>query len=334
MRYAQGHSFSNLGYACGQLGQLEKSQEHFTHALQAAKDCQDFRGQWQACEGLSAIHFQKKDYEKAVNCLKTALTVLPLGGVDENSVHERIVAKLSNALEYQLTNKQTHQHTDKHEKADDKKGKSRGKDRNITVHVDTHMGIDGSLQDNGGSLQDNGGSLQDNGGPLQDNGGPSQGNDLKESSPKVGHVRPREKNHKFIARGLHIDEPSSENERSDASDSTFDTISSYSGYASSCMREAPSEVGSAHQLSNLESTAGSTTLPPPQKDPLNNTYEEPQDIIHVIENGRLRLHEMPPGPRDTILASMNGDSDDQQLTTVGKQRKNNQKKKSAICVIQ
>jgi tetratricopeptide (TPR) repeat protein len=318
LRYAQGHSFSNLGFAYGQLGQLEKSQEQFMHALQAAKDCQDFRGQWQAYEGLSAVHFQLKDYEKAVNCLKTDLTILPLGGV------------LSNALEYQLTDKQTSKRTGKQPKVGDRKElpkEPRGKGRNIKIQVDTHMGIDGSLQ-NGG---------QDNDGPLQDN-------DPQESSPKVGHVRPREKNHKFIARGLHIDELSSDNERSDASDSTFDTISSYSGNASSSVHHDPSESGSVHQLqSNLESTAGSTTLPPPKKDPLNNTYEEPQDIIHVIETGRLRLHDLPPGPRDTLLASMQAeDFENQQITSehrdkaekITSEHRDKAKKKSTICVIQ
>jgi tetratricopeptide (TPR) repeat protein len=319
LRYAQGHSFSNLGFAYGQLGQLEKSQEQFTHALQAAKDCQDFRGQWQAYEGLSAVHFQLKDYEKAVNCLKTALTILPLGGVDDNDVQERMVAKLSNALEYQLTDKQTSKQTGKQPKVGDRKElpkEPRGKGRNIKIQVDTHMGIDGSFQ-NGG---------QDNDGPLQDN-------DPQESSPKVGHVRPREKNHKFVARGLHIDEPSSDNEQYDASDSTFDTISSYSGNASSSVHQDPSEPGSVHQLqSNLESTAGSTTLPPPKKDPLNNTYEEPQDIIHVIETGRLRLHDLPPGPRDTLLASMQAeDFANQQIMS---EHPVKAKKKSTICVIQ
>ena len=309
MRYAQGHSFSNLGFAYGQLGELEKSQEHFTHALQAAKDCQDFRGQWQAYEGLSAVHYQKKDYEKAVSCLKTALVVLPLGEVSDNEVQERIVAKLSNALETQLSDKQTSKRTDEQVK------EHKGKNRSLIVQADTHMGINGSLQDD---VEDNNGSLLDK--------------DLKESSPKVGHVRPREKNHKFIARGLHIDEPSSENEHSDASDSTFDTISSYSGQSSS-MHEGPSEAGSVPQLSNLESTAGSAGPPARKKDPLNNTYEEPQDIIQVIETGRLRLHDLPPGPRDTLLATMHEDDEHGRVTTLGKHR-NKDKTKSTICVIQ
>ena len=318
MRYAQGHSFSNLGFAFGQLGELEKSQEHFTHALQAAKDCQDFRGQWQAYEGLSAVHFQKKNYEKAVNCLKTALTVLSLGDVNDIVVQERIVAKLSNALERQLTDKQTSEKTNKQLKIDDKTTfpkEDKGKDRSFKVQVDTHGGIDGSLQGHG---EGNVGSLLDK--------------DPKESIPKVGHVRPREKNHKFIARGLHIDDPSSENEHSDASDSTFDTISSYSGQTSS-MQEGPSEAGSVHTLSNLESTAGSSGLPARKKDPLNNTYEEPQDIIQVIETGKLRLHELPPGPRDTVLASMHEDTENQQVTTLGEHR-NKEKTRSTICVIQ
>ena len=310
LRYAQGHSFSNLGFAYGQLGELEKSHEYFSHALQAAKDCQDFCGQWQALEGLSAIHYQKKDYGKAVNCLKNALTVLPLGGTSDHGVHERIVGKLSNALESQVAGKQTNKQIHKQTKVEYKKPlpkEPRRKDKNIEVQVHTTMDVDGSLQENGGTLEDN----------------------YKESTPKVGHVRPREKNHKYIARGLHIDEQSSEQSEG-SEDSTFDTISSYSGQASSSMHEN----GSVHQLSNLESTAGSAALPPPKKDPLNNTYEEPQDIVNIIETGKLRLHDLPPGPRDTVLASMNEDLENQQLTTLGKHRKNNTKNKSTICVIQ
>ena len=305
MRYAQGHSFSNLGFAFGQLGELEKSQEHFMHALQAAKDCQDFRGQWQAYEGLSAVHFQKKDYEKSVYCLKTALKVLPQGGVQDDNVQERIVAKLSNALESQLADKQR----DKAGKMDDKKnGSARGKERNIRVQMDTRMVTDGSLRDNGKSLQDN--------------------NGLETSTPKVGRVRPREKNHKFIARGLDIDEPSSDNERSEV-DSTFDTISSYSGEQSSSLQEGASQADSVHE-DQLESTAGSAMLPPPKKDPLNNTYEEPNDIINAIETGTLRLHELPPGPRDTVLAAMS-EEDSRQLV---EDQSKNEKKKSTVCVIQ
>ena len=315
MRYAQGHSFSNLGYAYGQLGELEKSQEQFTHALQAAKDCQDFRGQWQAYEGLSAIHYQKKDFEKAVECLKIALTVLPLGGViNDDDVQERIVAKLSNALEKQLTEKQTTKQSNEKLKVDGKKGlrkEHRGVNRDVSILKDSAIAVNGSLHDNDETLQDN---------------------DPKESTPKVGHIRPREKNHKFIARGLHIDEPTSDIEQSDASDSTFDTISSYSGHASKSTPEAVSETGSVCATSNLESTAGSAALAPPKKDPLNNTYEEPQDIINVIDTGRLRLHELPPGPRDTVLASMSNNAGDQEMTTVGKRRKN--KNKSTVCVIQ
>lgn len=320
MRYAQGHVFSNLGFAYGQLGELEKSQEHFTHAVQAAKDCSDFRGQWQAYEGLSAIHFHKKDYEKAVDCLKTALAVLPRCGVSIGDIQERIVAKLSNALEYQLNVKQTNKlSSKKQQNVVGEEGLAKVENRKIKVQVDTHVGVGGSLQDNDKLLHNNDRSLQDH---------------PKESSPKVGHVRPRERNHKFIARGLHIDEASSDNEHSDASDSTFDTISSYSGRASSTMQDDRNEAETAHQLSNLDSTVGSATIPPAKKDPLNNTYEEPQDIIHVIETGRLRLHDLPPGPRDTVLASMSENLESQRQKTFNEQNENSGKKKSTICVIQ
>lgn len=284
MRYAQGQSFSNLGFAFGQLGELEKSGQYFMHALQAAKDCQDFRGQWQANEGLSAVYFQQKDYEKAVNCLKAALAILPQGHVNDQAIHERIVAKLSNALENQLGNS-------KPSEIPYKTAVMREKFAAPAVNVD-------------------------------------------ESSPKIGHIRPREKNHKLIARGLALAEHASDVEDDNLSDSTFDSISSYSGSSLSIDQEQQASKQKNTEL-NVNNPGPSRLTPPVKKDPLNNTYEEPLDIIQVLESGRLRLHDLPRGPRDKVLASMNDSSKQehgQEKTKVVPSSNDNAK--SRTCVVQ
>ena len=235
MRYAQGHAFSNLGFAFGQLGDLDKSGEYFIHALQAAKDCQDSRGQWQANEGLSAVYFQKEEYSKAVDCLKDALAILTFNGTKDEAIHERIVAKLSDALECQLT---------------------KGKLPELAVNN-----------------------------VFKENNNPSRVSVDGTGSQKSGRTRPRKRNHKFVARGLDLGEQEAEKDDDDdddmLSDSTFDSITSYSGSSLDSDNEAADTDAVKENTAVIESN-GIT----PQKDPLNNTYEIPQDVIRVI-------HEQP-----------------------------------------
>lgn len=238
MRYAQGHSFSNLGFAFGQVSKLEKSSEYFMHSLQAAKDCHDYRGQWQANEGLSAVSFQQNDYEKAVSYLKAALTAVALSGVNDKTIHDRIVSKLSNALENQLMKK----------------------NQLVTKPTYKSAVMREKIKD-----------------PANVDGTP----------PKIGNIRPREKNHKFIARGLQLDDEHVSDEEDPLSDSTFDSISSFSGSHGSTDSEEE-EQRSPEQASPGKSEVNSST--PVKKDPLNNTYEEPQDIIQVIQSDRLNLN--------------------------------------------
>ncbi|XP_046839313.1 LOW QUALITY PROTEIN: tetratricopeptide repeat protein 24-like [Xenia sp. Carnegie-2017] len=344
LRYAQGHSFSNLGFAYGQLGEFGKSKENFNHALQAAKDSQDYKGQWQAYEGLSAINFHQKNYEKAVDLLKTALTIVPYSGVEDNeNVHERIVQKLSNALEAQLLHK--HVNNDHDEIVGDpprlQQKELKMKEKNI-LNVDVHpikghqgsekIALSDQIFSKSEPLKDTNGYRKNYNENMRDNSELLSNGNANQSSTKVGHVRPREKNHKFIARGLHVDETFSGNEHLDASTSPFDAISSYSGHSSSILEHASDADDGAQKVSQHEIPAGSMSLQKEKKNKLNNTYEQPQDIINAINSEGQHLHNCPPGPRDSVLASMSKKVDKKQETIL--QTKNTKKTKSTVCVIQ
>lgn len=344
LRYAQGHSFSNLGFAYGQLGEFGKSKENFNHALQAAKDSQDYKGQWQAYEGLSAINFHQKNYEKAVDLLKTALTIVPYSGVEDNeNVHERIVQKLSNALEAQLLHK--HVNNDHDEIVGDpprlQQKELKMKEKNI-LNVDVHpikghqgsekIALSDQIFSKSEPLKDTNGYRKNYNENMRDNSELLSNGNANQSSTKLGHVRPREKNHKFIARGLHVDETFSGNEHLDASTSPFDAISSYSGHSSSILEHASDADDGAQKVSQHEIPAGSMSLQKEKKNKLNNTYEQPQDIINAINSEGQHLHNCLPGPRDSVLASMSKKVDKKQETIL--QTKNTKKTKSTVCVIQ
>ncbi|XP_055648378.1 tetratricopeptide repeat protein 24 [Falco peregrinus] len=101
-RRAQGQCFSNLAYACSRLGNHEAAAENYLHALQAFRDSGDMQGQWQACEGLGAACLHLGDPQKAVRHYKEALTLLARCQDTPRAACERVVQKLSDAIQHQL----------------------------------------------------------------------------------------------------------------------------------------------------------------------------------------------------------------------------------------
>lgn len=113
-----------MAFSYGQLGQLEEANECYLHARQAAKDlseilcceCDTYEhgfgltglqsDHWQALEGLGSTALHRGQVNKAISYYQRALGVLASLDKDESTEQNRIIAKLTYAL--QLKNAADH----------------------------------------------------------------------------------------------------------------------------------------------------------------------------------------------------------------------------------
>ena len=104
-RSGQKQVFANLAYAYTQLKDYENAVMTFKHTLRAAKDSGDKNAQCLSTEGLAAVYFRMGDYSKSVIAYKEALNLI--SQIEDHSGRsERIVSKLSDALQFELESKQ------------------------------------------------------------------------------------------------------------------------------------------------------------------------------------------------------------------------------------
>ncbi|XP_075995003.1 tetratricopeptide repeat protein 24 [Genypterus blacodes] len=95
----QAQCFSNLAFACSQLGDEEEAAESFIHALQAFRDTENHRAQVQVCESLAECYLKQRKLQKAVQLYKQALTALTHCQECSDSVRDRLVERLTAALQ-------------------------------------------------------------------------------------------------------------------------------------------------------------------------------------------------------------------------------------------
>ncbi|XP_043858921.1 tetratricopeptide repeat protein 24 [Dromiciops gliroides] len=102
-RQEQGECFGGLAFALSQLGEHGAARDNYLHALQAAQDAGDVKGQWQALEGLGAAATCLGQPDQAVRRYKEALALLAQCQEEPPSVGERLVAKLADSMRNHLT---------------------------------------------------------------------------------------------------------------------------------------------------------------------------------------------------------------------------------------
>ena len=72
------------------------------YLLQAATDTDDMHSQWQALEGLGAVHSHTGNYHRAVKYFQQAIYILSKSGEANTVAHERLIVKLNHALDCNL----------------------------------------------------------------------------------------------------------------------------------------------------------------------------------------------------------------------------------------
>ncbi|XP_041798631.1 tetratricopeptide repeat protein 24 isoform X3 [Chelmon rostratus] len=99
----QARCFSNLAFACSQLGDEEEAAESFIHALQGFRDAEDHLAQAQVCESLAECYLKQRKQQKAVQLYKQALTALSHCQDSSGCVRDRLVERLTAVLQQSLT---------------------------------------------------------------------------------------------------------------------------------------------------------------------------------------------------------------------------------------
>ncbi|KAF1388584.1 hypothetical protein PFLUV_G00091810 [Perca fluviatilis] len=100
--WGPGRCFSNLGYACSQLGDEEEAAESFILALQGFRDTEDHLSEVQVCESLAECYLKQRKQQKAVQLYKQALKALSHCQDSSGSARDRLVERLTAALQQSL----------------------------------------------------------------------------------------------------------------------------------------------------------------------------------------------------------------------------------------
>uniref|UniRef100_A0A3Q1GMJ0 Tetratricopeptide repeat domain 24 n=1 Tax=Acanthochromis polyacanthus TaxID=80966 RepID=A0A3Q1GMJ0_9TELE len=93
----QARCFTNLAFACSQLGDEEEAAESFILALQGFRDTEDHLAQVQVCESLAECYLKQSKQQKAVQLYKKALSTLS-HCQDSGGVQDRLVERLTAVL--------------------------------------------------------------------------------------------------------------------------------------------------------------------------------------------------------------------------------------------
>ncbi|XP_067933065.1 uncharacterized protein [Watersipora subatra] len=100
MRGSQSHCFLNMAFTYSQWqtdNNMDRCEEFYLHALQAAKDAGDLRNQWQALEGLGGVALYRSKIEKAAQLYQKAIGIC--AHVDSSDQEQdRLVLKLTYVL--------------------------------------------------------------------------------------------------------------------------------------------------------------------------------------------------------------------------------------------
>lgn len=107
-RTSQTQVFANLAYAYTQTKDYNNALIAFNHAVRLAKDTGDQEAHCLSMEGLAAVYFRMGDYDRSIPAYKEAMALLPAEKNSKNYTlrSERIISKLSDAIQFQVESRQ------------------------------------------------------------------------------------------------------------------------------------------------------------------------------------------------------------------------------------